>query len=161
MWWTGDGSKFTIIDSNLKKIWLIGFNGLSNRLGLFYAKRLGNGVHCMFILTFFVVFQVFFSWLYDRKYSYRIQIICKQIYLIHRRDSNRNCHSQSECNILTSDPAELSNKKCTCVNNRCIRWKISGDNIDCWRVELCYAHWRRWVSNNYITRWDRKSVSWS
>ena len=35
------------------------------------------------------------------------------------------------CNILTSDPAELSNKKCTRVNNRCIRSKISGDNLDC------------------------------
>ena len=42
----------------------------------------------------------------------------------------------SLCNILTSDPAELSNKKCTCVNNRRIRSKISGDNLDCGRVEL-------------------------
>ena len=33
------------------------------------------------------------------------------------------------CNILTSDPADLSNKKCTCVNNRCIRSKISGDTL--------------------------------
>ena len=40
------------------------------------------------------------------------------------------------CNILTSDPAELSNKTCTRVNNRCIRSKISGDNLDCDRVEL-------------------------
>ena len=32
------------------------------------------------------------------------------------------------CNILTSDPAELSNKKCTGVNNSCIQSKISGDN---------------------------------
>ena len=40
------------------------------------------------------------------------------------------------CNILTSNPADLSNKKCTGVNNRCIRSKISGDNLDCGRVEL-------------------------
>ena len=33
----------------------------------------------------------------------------------------------SHCNILTSDPAGLSDEKCTCVNNRCIRAKISGD----------------------------------
>ena len=29
------------------------------------------------------------------------------------------------CNILTSDPAGLSDEKCTSVNNRCIRSKIS------------------------------------
>ena len=40
------------------------------------------------------------------------------------------------CNILTSDLAELSNKKLTCVSNRCIRSKMSGDNIDCGPVEL-------------------------
>ena len=28
------------------------------------------------------------------------------------------------------------NKKCTCVNNRCIRSIISGNNLDCRRVEL-------------------------
>ena len=43
---------------------------------------------------------------------------------------------QNYYNILTSDPAELSNKKYTCVNNRCIQSKISGDNLDCERVEL-------------------------
>ena len=42
----------------------------------------------------------------------------------------------SYCNILTSDPTELSNKKFFCVNNRCIRSKISRDNLDCERVEL-------------------------
>ena len=40
------------------------------------------------------------------------------------------------CNILTSDPAELSSKKCISVNNRCLRSKISGDNRDCGRVKL-------------------------
>ena len=32
--------------------------------------------------------------------------------------------------------AELSNKSCTCVNNRCIRSKISGYNLDSGRAEL-------------------------
>ena len=46
------------------------------------------------------------------------------------------------------------NKKCTCVNNRCIWLKISGDNLDCWRVELSAnvtltKSW--WVSNYHIT----------
>ena len=56
---------------------------------------------------------------------------------------------------MTSDPARLSDEKCTCVNNRCIRSKISGDNLDCRRVELsvkCDATGSRWMSNNYITR---------
>ena len=46
------------------------------------------------------------------------------------------------------------NKKCTCVNNRCTRPKISGDNLDCWRVELSAnvtLARSRWVSNHYIT----------
>ena len=33
----------------------------------------------------------------------------------------------SYCNILTSYPAGQSDEKCTCVNHRCIRSKISGD----------------------------------
>ena len=37
---------------------------------------------------------------------------------------------------MTSDLAELSNKKCNSVNNRCIRSKISGDNLDFLWVEL-------------------------
>ena len=64
-----------------------------------------------------------------------------------------------KCNILTSDPVELSNKKCTCVNNRCTRSKISGDNPWLWTgwIECrCDAHWSRWMSNNYITRCYRK-----
>ena len=67
--------------------------------------------------------------------------------------------SMALCNILTSDPAELSNKKCTCVNNRCIRSRISGDNLDCRRVELgadVRPTRSRWMSNNCITRCDRK-----
>ena len=67
----------------------------------------------------------------------------------------------SMCNILTSDPAKLSDEKCTCVNNRCIRSKISGDNLDCRRVELsanCDATGSRWMSNNHITRvWQEVS----
>ena len=30
---------------------------------------------------------------------------------------------------MTYSPAELSNKKCTCVNNRCTRSKILGDTL--------------------------------
>ena len=58
------------------------------------------------------------------------------------------------CNILTSDRAGLSDEKCTCENNRCIRSKISGDNLDCRRVELSTnvtLARSRWVSNYYIT----------
>ena len=56
--------------------------------------------------------------------------------------------AQNNCNILTSDPAELSDEKCTCVNNRCIRSKISGDNLDCGQVELsvnCDATGSKWT----------------
>ena len=66
-----------------------------------------------------------------------------------------NQRTLSLCNILTSDPAELSDEKCTCVNNTCIRSKLSGDNLDCRRVELsanCDATGSRLTSNNYITR---------
>ena len=65
--------------------------------------------------------------------------------------------SRAICNILTSDPAELSEKKCTCVNNRCIRSKILGDQ----RITLTVngLNWvrivtlarSRWTSNYYIT----------
>ena len=41
---------------------LIGFNGMSTCLGIFYDKRLENRVHCMFIFTFFLrVSFLFFS----------------------------------------------------------------------------------------------------
>ena len=46
------------------------------------------------------------------------------------------------------------NKKCTCVNNRCIRSKISGDNLVGRRVELSAnvtLARSRWMSNYYIT----------
>ena len=59
-----------------------------------------------------------------------------------------------KCNILTPDPAGLSDEKCTCVNNRCIRSKISGDNLDCRQVELSTnvkLARSRWASNYYIT----------
>ena len=61
----------------------------------------------------------------------------------------------SICSMLTSDPAELSDEKFTSVNNRCIRSKISGDNLNCRQVQLsanCDATGSRWMSNNYITR---------
>ena len=58
------------------------------------------------------------------------------------------------CNILTSDPAGLSDEKYTCVNNRFSQSKISGDNLDCRRVELSTnvtLARSRWMSNYYIT----------
>ena len=36
--------------------WLIDFNTLSISLGLFYAERLGNYVHFMYVFTFYSVF---------------------------------------------------------------------------------------------------------
>ena len=35
---------------------LIDSNGISARQRLFYALRLGNRIHCMFLFSFFVVF---------------------------------------------------------------------------------------------------------
>ena len=45
--------------------WLVGFNAVSTFLELFYTKKLGSHVHCMFIFTFFcvVVFKEFFSYI--------------------------------------------------------------------------------------------------
>ena len=65
---------------------------------------------------------------------------------------------------------ELSIKRCTCINNRCIRLKISGYHLDCGRVEFgvdATPTRSRWMSNNYITRCHRRlglvgvSCSWS
>ena len=60
--------------------WLIDFNGISTHLGLFYASRLGNHIHCMFIITFLLVVSedFFLTW------SFQIWVIFKQIYLTHR-----------------------------------------------------------------------------
>ena len=43
--------------------WLIDFNGMSTRLGLFYTKMLRNCVHCTVIFTFWGLFLrvIFFS----------------------------------------------------------------------------------------------------
>ena len=62
-------------------------------------------------------------------------------------------------NVTYWPSAELSNKKCTCVNSRYIRSKISGYNLDCGRVELgadMTPTRSRWMSNNYITWCDRQ-----
>ena len=32
--------------------WVIDFNGMSTRLGLFYAKKFGNRVHCTLVFAF-------------------------------------------------------------------------------------------------------------
>ena len=62
--------------------------------------------------------------------------------------------------IVTYWPsAELSNKRCTCVNNRCIWSKISGYHLDCGWVELCAdvtPTRSRWASNNYTTGCHRQ-----
>ena len=63
------------------------------------------------------------------------------------------CQTTFKSTIIHQDLTQLvlhigprlscQNKKCTCVNNRCIRSKISGDNLDYWRVKLsvnCEAH---------------------
>ena len=56
--------------------------------------------------------------------------------------------------LLTSDLAGLSDEKCTCVNNRCIRSNISGitltvDGLN-W-VRIVTLAGSRWMSNYYIT----------
>ena len=64
-------------------MWLIGFNGMSTHLGLFYAKRFENCRQCTFVFTFFRVVvsqEFFFSQLRGFKYSYLIQTICTQLY---------------------------------------------------------------------------------
>ena len=66
-----------------------------------------------------------------------LKILCKmQTALSKIRSRNTLSIFYHYYNILTSDPAELTNKKSTGVNNRCIRSKISGDNLDYVRVEL-------------------------
>ena len=53
--------KSILLDENLPKLvpsegpneeFMVDFNSMSICLGLFYAKRLGNHVHSMFIFTF-------------------------------------------------------------------------------------------------------------
>ena len=63
--------------------WLINFNGMLTCLRIFYTYRLGNHVHCVFILTFFVLFLFCFC-----TWFYQIQIIFKQISLRHRNNDN-------------------------------------------------------------------------
>ena len=53
--------------------WLIGFKGMSTRLGLFYAKELKYSVRCSFSYRCFLVGGC--TQLYDIKYSYQIQIM--------------------------------------------------------------------------------------
>ena len=52
---------------------LIDVNGMSTNLRLFFADRLGNHVHCTFVLL--LLSKIFF-FKYDIKYFYHIQIIC-------------------------------------------------------------------------------------
>ena len=81
---------------------------------------------------------------------YLVQIIFRQISLIHRGEPNSSNHS-----VTYWPRPSCQKKKCTCVNNRCIQSKISGDNLDCRRVELSanvMLTRGKWASNNYITR---------
>ena len=55
---------------------------MSTRLGLLYAKRLGNCVHFTLYLHFLSSFLNFCTCLYNTKYSYLIQIICKHFIII-------------------------------------------------------------------------------
>ena len=63
--------------------WVIYFNGISTCLWLFYAYKSENRSHCTLIFTFLCsCLRVFF--LGECTWSYRMAIICKQIYLIHK-----------------------------------------------------------------------------
>ncbi len=70
-WWTSYVWKI------MPHFWSTNLNDESIRLGLFYAKRLGNRIHSTFRFTFLCRFLgvFFFTRLYDSKYSYLIQII--------------------------------------------------------------------------------------
>ena len=49
--------------------WLICFNGVSTRLGLFYTLKLGNRIYCIFIVTFFCVVV---SWEFFLTVTYQV-----------------------------------------------------------------------------------------
>ena len=76
------------------------FNGMLTCLGLFYASRLRNCVHCTSIFTFLC--HCFF------KRPYQIRIITKHIYLTHRWWGSRagECGVHPHCHYsqLHSDP---------------------------------------------------------
>ena len=73
----------------------------------------------------------------------------KKIVLTKKKEKKKK-----KCCILTSDPARLSDEKCTSVNNKCIRSKISGGTLTVdglnwvWIVTLARS---RWTSNYYMT----------
>ena len=73
------------------RIRLIDFKVISTRLGLFYANRLGNHVHCTFISTFLFSF---IKGIFTR--FYRKSMISKHIYLSHGWDPNRYYHPGSK-----------------------------------------------------------------
>ena len=90
-----------------------------------------------------ISFQTFVIWAYkigvdSRKFRMLLLYILWDdwpIFMI--SGSNEQLQQQLEyCCILSSDPAKLSNEKCTSVNNRCIRSKRSGDDLDCRGVKL-------------------------
>ena len=68
---------------------MIHFNGMSAYLGLFYAQRLGNHCHCIFIFTFSSIFD---------KQPNQIWNIFWPINLTHRSHPNKNYHSRPRSN---------------------------------------------------------------
>ena len=145
---------------------LIDFSSMLTRQELDHTKKLGNRIHCKFVSIFFFFLCVVVSKEHFIHLFIFHTFMWNQVILTNRSISpsglGSNCNEEvfhTLCNILTPDPAELSSDKCTCVNNRCIRSKISGNNLDCRRVELSAnltLTRSRWMSNNYITRCDRK-----
>ena len=82
----------------------------------------------------------------------------------------RDVKKNSSCGILKNKywmivtywpSTKLSIKRCTCVNNRCIRSKILGYHLDLWTwlnsVQTLTGS--RCMSNNYITRCHRRLES--
>ena len=61
-------------------------------------------------------------------------------------------------NVKYWPSTKLLIKRFTSVNNRCIRWKISGYHLDLWTwlnsVQMPTEN--RWTPNNYITRCHRR-----
>ena len=141
---TSAGHKYSSLDVIKILICLVGFYGISTVAGYFMSNHLYIHIlNIWFVNTFFITlwneikhiiwytfkwFQVFLSNT-NNSINYW-SFLCAQL--------NGYTHIiwKSIYNILASNPAELSNKKWTCVNNRCIQSKISGDTLDCDRVEL-------------------------
>ena len=82
-------------------------------VGLFYIKRSRNHIHCSFLFTCLCscFLRAFF-------HTYRIRIISKQIYLIHRWDLSRFTPGQSE-------PGSNANKRGTAHCPALQNWSLT------------------------------------